>query len=161
MKFETNPADLFSSKAANSIPIRAVTKGDLKAKKSGISAKEREWAKSSNFDGSSGQHCLVPNADGTLHSVLFGLGDGISEKTGFELGRLAGQLPDGTFKLDTEIPNADLGWGLGGYRFAKYKKSKSKPAKLIPDDGRPQRRLIEGSYIARDLINIPLTLMVG
>ena len=159
MKFETNPADLFSSKAANSIPIRAVTKGDLKAKKSGISAKEREWAKSSNFDGSSGQHCLVPNADGTLHSVLFGLGDGISEKTGFELGRLAGQLPDGTFKLDTEISNADLGWALGGYRFAKYKKSKSKSAKLIPDGGRPQRRLIEGSYIARDLINIPASDM--
>ena len=87
------------------------------------------------------------------------MGDGISEKTGFELGRLAGQLPDGTFKLDTEIPNADLGWGLGGYRFAKYKKSKSKPAKLIPDGGRPQRRLIEGSYIARDLINIPASDM--
>ena len=51
-----------------------------------------------------------------------------------------------------------LGFGLGSYRFDKYKTTKTSGAKLlIPQDAEDGeiKRILAGVFLARDLINVP------
>ena len=76
-------------------------------------------------------------------------------------GRLPGLLPQGIYRFDNPTPDirlAALAFALGSYQFARYRKAENRQARLeIPDgvDGDDLSRIVEGVFLARDLINTP------
>jgi leucyl aminopeptidase len=67
-----------------------------------------------------------PDEDGHLGGALFGLGTNPSEQP-YITGKLARSLPAGDWHIETAPLTANrlsLGFGLGSYRFDRYKSEK-------------------------------------
>ncbi len=148
----------FNTKAGETLPIFAVTPAQIEA--GTLDPVALAWARKSHFKADPGALVLVPTADGQLGGALFGLGKNPSE-TPYITGKLARTLPPGDWHIETAplSPNRLLlGFGLGSYRYEKYKKESAPAATLhIPksaDEGHI-RRVIAGFSLARDLINTP------
>jgi leucyl aminopeptidase len=104
---------------------------------------------------------------GRVAGVLFGLGDGAAgEPSGpseLLIGQLPQSLPSGNYRLAGEAGNptlAAIAWGLGSYRYARYKSS-TPPRTVslrLPEgaDRSLATSTIEAVLRGRDLINTPL-----
>jgi len=112
------------------------------------------------FSGAEGELRAQPDAKGKVSFWVLGLGDGSDP---FALAAFAEKLPDGVYRLG-EVPdscggaNAALAWAMGGYAFARYKKSSRKSPRLVLPkgvDGEEISRIAEAVFLARDLINTP------
>ena len=101
----------------------------------------------------------MPNAAGGIAFAVLGLGEGK---------RSAGRWPPSanicrrasiaSRRCRPRPTLATLGWALGTYRFARYRKDgKPAPKLVVPDgvDGAEISRIAEGVFLARDLINTP------
>ncbi len=117
---------------------------------------------SSAFEPKPGRHLLLPSADGALGTVLFGIEhDEDPNKDLFRPGALCGVLPSGSYRFasaphDSRL--AALAFALGCYRFTRYHQQENKQLRLdLPGnvDGEDVSRIVEGVYLARDLINTP------
>src|SRR5690606_32880174 len=78
------------------------------------------------------------------------------------IGQLASSLPQGRYALaePVEAPEtAAIAWGLGAYRFRRYKSNGGEPPPgLVLPNGVSRsavERIVEGIWLARDLINTP------
>src|SRR4029077_531234 len=112
------------------------------------------------FSAKEGESCLIPDAQGGLASAVLGLGKG---EDILALATFAERLPAGAYRF-ADVPAAQggadgaLAWALGTYEFARYKKQKTKGAKLVLPagvDGAEIARIAEGIFLGRDLINTP------
>ena len=148
----------FNTKGGSTLPIFAVTPAHIET--GTIDPIALDWAKKAGFKAESGSLLLIPTAEGHLGGALFGLGTNPSEQP-YIAGRLARALPAGDWHIETAPLTANrlaLGFGLGSYRFDRYKSEKSPPATmLIPSDadGADIKRQLAGVFLARDLINTP------
>jgi leucyl aminopeptidase len=160
--------DIFASDGApgNEIPIwmvgRATALDTLP-----LSPAQRAFAEATGFKGSAKQQALLPGPDGAIAAVLFGLGDGAAgEPCGSSellVGQLAQSLPSGRYRLAQEAQDptlAAIAWGLGGYRFTRYKSKNASPssASLRLPEGADRAlavNTIEAVRLGRDLINTP------
>ena len=132
MKSDKLPAaDIFVAEGAagQQVPIWTVAK-DASLEALPLSAEQRAWAEAVGFKGTAKQQTLLPGPDGRVAGVLFGLGDGAAgEPSGpseLLIGQLAQSLPSGSYRLASEAGNptlAAIAWGLGSYRYARYKSS--------------------------------------
>ncbi|MBY8824224.1 leucyl aminopeptidase family protein [Sphingomonas colocasiae] len=112
------------------------------------------WLRLSGFDGSMGDHLLLPDADGAPAEMLAGIGDGDPADPASYALAVRG-LPAGTYRLiDADAPceAIAIGWALG---------SQGRGAAVAPMLGLPaglDRRtaaLADMDCWARDLINRP------
>ncbi len=148
----------FNTKGGSTLPIFAVTPAHIET--GTIDPIALDWAKRAGYKAESGSLLLVPTAEGHLGGALFGLGTNPSEQP-YITGRLARALPAGDWHIETAPLTANrlaLGFGLGSYRFDRYKSEKSPAATLmIPRDadGADIKRQLAGVFLARDLINTP------
>ncbi|UVF20605.1 leucyl aminopeptidase family protein [Microvirga terrae] len=120
------------------------------------------FAKAQGFEGKAGSHCLLPDTDGGLAGVVFGLNGADSRHSDpFLVGKLPTLLPDGIYRLETGAPDptlATLAWLLGSYSFDRYRRRSEKSVRLVTPDGVDAE---EVSHIAhavvtsRDLVNTP------
>lgn len=125
-------------------------------------APTRAFAKAQGFEAKAGSHCLLPDADGNILGVVFGL-DGKDAKRidPFLPGKLVTLLPDGVYRFETQAPNptlATLAWILGAYSFNRYRKRADKSARLVPPEGvnvDEVSRIADAVITSRDLINTP------
>ncbi len=148
----------FNTSAGKTLPIFAVTPAhiDLGA----IDPIALDWARKAGFKAESGAVLLIPSEDGHLGGALFGLGANPSEAP-FLTGKLARALPAGKWHVETAPLTANrlaLGYGLGSYRFDRYKAAASEaPTLMIPADADSAdiKRQLAGVFLARDLINMP------
>jgi leucyl aminopeptidase len=153
--------------SGNETPIWAVGK-DASLDALPLSAEQRTWVAGVGFKGTAKQQVLVPGADGRVAGVLFGVGDGVAgEPSGTSellFGQLAQSLPAGSYRLaqDPRDPTlAAIAWGLGAYRYARYKTKKNgaAPAASLRLPTGADRDLalntIEAVRLGRDLINTP------
>ena len=122
------------------------------------------WIKASGFGGEAGRFCLVPDAQGQLCAVLVGISraDDI-----YTLSTLPQSLPGGNYRLGISPQDpagivlnpqrAALGWGLGAYRYTRYRKPARAPAQLVVDRAtlRAVASSLKGIYRVRDLVNTP------
>ncbi|UVD56856.1 M17 family metallopeptidase [Rhizobium sp. Pop5] len=148
----------FNTKGGSTLPIFAVTPAHIET--ATIDPIALDWARKAGYKAESGSLLLIPTADGHLGGALYGLGANPSEQP-FITGRLARTLPAGDWHIETAPLTANrlsLGFGLGSYRFDRYKSEKSPMATLmIPRDadGADIKRQLAGVFLARDLINTP------
>ncbi|MEE4378214.1 MAG: leucyl aminopeptidase family protein [Candidatus Competibacteraceae bacterium] len=120
----------------------------------------QRWVDSMGFKAKPNTMCVIPSGNGTVSSVLVGL---TSFEDPWTLGNLPALLPPGDYFLSTDRDSATLerlliGWGLGAYRFTRYKKTQQPSAKLvIPAACNAQsiKHQLKALYEVRDLINTP------
>ncbi|MCF3640495.1 M17 family metallopeptidase [Rhizobium sp. TRM95111] len=152
----------FNSRSGRTLPIFAVTPAHIET--GTIDPIALDWAKKAGFKAEAGALLLVPTADGHLGGALFGLGGNPSEAP-FLTGKLARTLPAGDWHIETAPLTANrlaLGYGLGSYRFDRYRPATSEaPTLLIPADADAAdiKRQLAGMFLARDLINMPTNEM--
>ncbi|WP_413710747.1 leucyl aminopeptidase family protein [Rhizobium sp. Rhizsp82] len=148
----------FNNKGGSTLPIFAVTPAHIET--GTIDPIALDWAKKAGYRAESGSLLLIPTAEGHLGGALFGLGTNPSEQP-YITGKLARSLPAGDWHIETAPLTANrlsLGFGLGSYRFDRYRSEKPAAATLmIPRDADAAdiKRQLAGVFLARDLINTP------
>ena len=118
------------------------------------------WANACDFSGEAGQALMIPGSDGSVAAALFGTGKP-SEATQLDLGALARVLPEGCWQFATPPSNptlSTLAVILGSYVFTRYGKKVGKDIRFVSPKGADDdhvRRVAEGVFLTRDLINTP------
>jgi leucyl aminopeptidase len=147
---------------ATPVPIWFVATDTYAEVREGLSAPARRFAETARFEPKAGQSLLLPDADGALSGVLFGLESADKpEGDRFLPGRLPGLLPAGVYRLANaphDMRLAALAFALGSYKFTRYRKAEANGAQLeLPEgiDGADLSRIAAGVALARDLINTP------
>jgi leucyl aminopeptidase len=148
--------------AASAVPITFVTAATWAEQRGKLDARCRVFAEAAGFEPKAGRHLLLPADDGALAGVLFGL-EGADDplKDAFRPGALATLLPGGVYRFANPPHDprlAALAIALGTYRFTRYRKAEGKDVQLeVPEgvDGDELSRIVEGVFLARDLINTP------
>ena len=157
--------------AAGAVPVWLVAEGQPLEAVEGLSAAQRAWLGAQKFTGAAKKQVLLADAEGRLAGVVLGTGKGATgEPCGpAELitGQLADSLPAGTYKLAGGAGHGELAalsWGLGAYRFGRYKSAESSggQVRLVVPEGVTAARLVnmvEAVWLGRDLINTPASDM--
>ena len=145
--------------SATPVPVIALCEEDLAAWRAGASPLEQGLA-GADFRARPGQVVIVPGPDGKPARVLLGLGGSPGEASAFRT--LAGRLPSGEFRLEgrpgsLEPTDAALAFALGLYRFERYRRRETAPARLhVPGAEEADVASQSGACaLAKDLINTP------
>jgi len=150
---------MFTLSSEQSIPVYTLDAQGLDAWKRSADEKARNWVEASAFQARPGTVLLVPDEQGGLARVLAGRepGDRL-----WALAHLPAVLPAGSYHLESdwsaaETERAAIGWGLGCYRFDRYKAMDRPGARLVVAQSSEQRirTLVESSALVRDLVNTP------
>ena len=152
-----------------SIPIW-LARNPTWAKTAPLSDAQRAWVEAHGFKAAARKHLLLPAPDGALAGAVLGLGEerpgDPMDKPELALGQLAGVLPAGLYHLADTIADAELAavaWGLGAYRFRRYKPADGEGiARLQVPQGVDRARAlsqVEAVWLGRDLINTPASDM--
>ena len=161
------PADILlapdQAKGARPVWLVGEAAADLEA----LGQQERAWLEQLRFKGTPKRFAVLPGATGEIAGAVLGIGKGrTGEPAGpgdLLAGALPGQLPPGIYKLAGTLTSPELAaiaWGLGAYRFRRYKTAAGNdaPAQLqLPAgvDAARVRAIVEAVWLARDLINTP------
>ena len=151
-------------RAQRAVPLIAVSVNHLRGVLAKLGAGATQWARQCEFRGEPGRFCLVPDPRGKLRCVLVGVGrvDDL-----YSLAGLPYALPAGTYRIDSSriesgAPHLDparaaLGWGLGAYRYERYRRSRRGPARLAVDAATltSVAPALAASWQVRDLVNTP------
>ena len=149
-----------------SVPIHLLRSASDIEVISDLSAQQQAWIESCQFKASRRTHLLLPDSEGRISKVLFGVGShGEAEPCGpseFLLGDLATKLPEGSYQIGAGFDDkeaAAIAWGLGAYKFSRYKSNaKGQPPNLLLDgdmNGDRIRTITQSVWLGRDLINTP------
>jgi len=138
--------------------ITCVWQGD-KSQLATLSEHQSNWLKAVKFEGKAGELVAVPSSDGDIDQYVFGMGERAKAHP-MVTGLAAAQLKDGEFDLQGEFVDANmaaLGFRLGGYQFANFKKIDTKVTlgKTQGADASEVALMAEAAELARDLINRP------
>src|ERR1700722_6419973 len=153
-------SSLLARASKKAIPVTLVGEEDLAAWLKRQPPRVKRWLEGHSFKAKPGSFVVVPDDAGKAARVVVGLS---SPPSLWDLADLPYKLPAGIYKLDWDGPFAfqewlALGWQLGTYKYARYKKKKDKPAQLAPSSGADAakiQRYAESIFLARDLINTP------
>ncbi len=120
----------FTDHARGAVPITPVTPRGFARWRGRQPARVRTWLDRIGFAPRPGRSALVPGTDGRIQRVIVSVHDG---EVMAAFGALARRLPRGTYRLDgrADAVGAAIGWGLGPYRFTRYRKKKTERAVLV------------------------------
>jgi leucyl aminopeptidase len=125
------------------------------------------WLRGNGFRAERGRVLLLPTPTGDLAGVLLGIGrmESHAELSPQHVSVLPERLPSGAYALADALPPASataaaIGWGMGSYRFERYKTPGGRPpvAQLVMPKGADAdevKRVVAADLLARDLINTP------
>lgn len=121
----------------------------------------RAWADANGFKGEAGQVLVLPGTDGAIGGALLGTGNADGPYAGLAAASLARKLPEGSWHFANAPADPDLamqGLAMGGYAFTRYGAKPSPQIRFALPDGADMartRRIADGVFLARDLINTP------
>lgn len=143
-------------------PILFVTKSTWDSLRETLPPAQRRFATTSGFTAKPGAYLALPDPDGAVAQIVFGLDDdGARSRDPFRPGALPGLLPSGTYRFANAPQDAELAalaFALGCYRFARYRKAEVPDVRLVPPEGVDAveiDRIANAVTVARDLINTP------
>ena len=156
----TRPADLLKpDQGQPATDLHLVDKSTFDKWLQALPAPAREAAKAQGFKGDGFQLAILPG-ERDRWSAALGVAN-VEELSVWCLAKAAESLPEGTYRVAGRGPGpAVLGWLLGQYRFARYRKDKDpKGARILLTD-EPARidetvALAESTHLVRDLVNTP------
>ena len=138
------------------LPLHVMTSAAFADWSARQSATLQAWLSAQQFTAAAGSHALLPGSDGLAGAVL-GIGDAHDP---FAYAHAPYALPAGDWRLadplDSDATAAlQLGWGLGSYRFTRYRDATRAPARLVCDVDADAAAQLAACIRARDLINTP------
>ena len=137
--------------------LHIVQAGDFAQWRAAQPAAVQGWLDAQGFDAAAGTHALLPGADGIAGAVI-GVGDPLDP---YAYAHAPAALPTGDWSLATTPEPAHLhalrlGWGLGTYRFTRYKPGGKAPAQLVLDASDAEAVDVLAACVrVRDLVNTP------
>ena len=117
----------------------------------------RQWVQAHAFDAAPASWLTLPRQGEAEPGAILGLGD---RHDPFSYAHAPFALPAGAWQ-PAQAPDAEaaaalaLGWGIGSYRFDRYRKAPRAPAQLAIDADEDTVALIEACRRVRDLVNTP------
>lgn len=147
----------FTTDSANALPLHVMEREQFAAWRAQQSPALVAWLDAQHFNGSGGSVVLLPGEHG-LAGAIVGVGD---PGDAYAYAHAPFALPEGTvWQLADALPaNIEtllhLGWGLGSYRFARYRKPNRAPAQLVASPAAEVRDVITASLRVRDWVNTP------
>jgi leucyl aminopeptidase len=139
-------------------PLHIVTRADFAEWRAAQPAAVGTWLDAQGFDGSAYSAQLVPDTDGRIAAAVLGVADRFDPAA---YGHAPYMLPARTYRLADRLDAAEtaalqLGWGLGSYRFSRYKQPLRAPAMLlIEHDIDDVLDELAACLRVRDLVNTP------
>ncbi len=131
---------------------------------------QRRWLDAHAFKPASRRIVTLPDGDGGIAGVVAGAAPATRAhlpadpmaQPALLLGQLAQSLPPATYRLADALPDASLAataWGLGAYRYRRYKTNEPEPIARLQwpggIDSKRVRAIVDGCGFGRDLINTP------
>jgi leucyl aminopeptidase len=152
----------FAPPSAAAIPIWFASPDNWEALRETIGASAVRFAAACGFEPKAGRVQWLPDAEGGLGGVLYGLADrGARGRDPMAPGKLAGVLPEGTYRFANaahEPELAALAFLLGLYRFERYRADPAPRPHLVAPEGVDAariERIAEAVAFGRDLVNTP------
>lgn len=149
----------FIAKPKHAARVHLFTSAGFKALQDDPFPSARAIASAQDFTGGAGQVVLVPGDDGSIQSVLFGLGGG---KDALAVAALSARMPEGDYEIADDggqpFEQIAAAWADGAYRFERYKTTRTKPPRLKVPGGKEGERLSRQADAAahlRDMVNTP------
>ncbi|MBW8182386.1 leucyl aminopeptidase family protein [Shewanella nanhaiensis] len=121
----------------------------------------KNWLSTTQFNGKG--MSLIPDANGELTQVIFVSSE---PESYWVCGDLVNQLPAGQYQLkasEEQLKVAAFSWGLGAYKFDRYKKNEKTYPTLVIDNQEiveQAQKLVRSVSIVRDLVNTPAADMM-
>lgn len=123
----------------------------------------RAWLEEARFQPEVQRFCWLPAAEGVPRVLAV-----VDRAPLQSLAWLPQRLPEGRYRLEAPADGeagflAVLGWGLGAYRFERYRAAKRRPATLLLPDTVDSAELaaeLAAVSLVRDLINTPAADML-
>jgi len=153
----TLPAGL-TLDSTDALSLHIVTRADFAEWRAAQPTAVGTWLDAQGFDGSAYSAQLVPDTDGRIAAAVLGVADRFDPAA---YGHAPYLLPARTYRLADRLDAAEtaalqLGWGLGSYRFSRYKQPLRAPATLlIEHDIDEVLAELTACLRVRDLVNTP------
>ncbi|MCD9085590.1 M17 family metallopeptidase [Stenotrophomonas sp. SY1] len=151
------PINAFTSDASNALPLYVLDRDGFAAWNAQQPAAIQAWLAAQQFNAAASSVALLPGNDGIAGAVL-GVGD---RADAYAYAHAPFALPAGSHwqlanELDAaSVTNLQLGWGLGSYRFARYRKPARTPAQLLAAPAQEVLDVISACLRVRDWVNTP------
>lgn len=146
-----------SAAEADAMPLHPCRPAALEALASRLGPLAAAWLRATGFAAKPQQLALLPGPDGALAGAVIGLGT--EPVTPWSFGALPMTLPEGTtwrLAMPEASAEAVLGWGLGAYRFARFRPVGRAAARLVLPAGTEAAVIaVEAAWRVRDLVNTP------
>ena len=148
----------YTAPTDDALPLHIVTRGDYACWRSAQPEAMVAWLDAHGFDASANTALVVPGADGAMAAAVVGVTDPL-DPYGYAHAPFA--LPPRAWRLvdhfDAERrAMLQLGWGLGSYRFQRYRTAPRLPAQLVIDgDAAAVFDELAACLRVRDLVNTP------
>lgn len=146
------------------IPIYVCRPDDWSQVGRQLTLAQRKFAQARSFSGEAGQRVSLPDAEGNIDCVLYGVGAIAKDDIGpIRAGQIPGFLSKGLYYFN-HLPGdwsprlAATGWGMGAYKFDRYLQDPAEfPILLLESDANPRetQALVSAIHLGRDLINTP------
>lgn len=149
-------------------PVHICRPDGLDTVREKLTETQRNYLTNFGFSASVGQLVYVPDTDGSIACVAFGVG----KENGFangemRAGTLGQDLSEGVYEIasqpeDWSAPLLATAWGMGAYKFSKYLKDVPTPPILVLDEGMDADETIATAgalHNGRDYINTPASDM--
>ena len=150
---------IFVNTAETKIPVHLIQSSDWESVAKSLDPAIRLFAEAQKFEAIAGQTVLMPTEDGSIGTVLFGLGKASSPLT---VATLAGKLPEADYEIaaspkDWPTSWTAAGWADGAYRFDRYLTKKAAPPRLVLSGSGLETAIRDSDAInmLRDLVNTP------
>lgn len=144
-----------------SIPIVLLIQAEFSAWLKTQSERVKNLVATYDYAAKPNTFCLLTDANGKLEKVLLG----VKQRTDLAaVGVLPHALPTNNYHFyapdlqPQELQRAAIAWGMGSYKFSKYKKNASLKAKLVLTtayNSQEIKTILNAIYLVRDLINTP------
>ena len=151
------PINGFTTDASHALPLYVLDRDGFAAWAATQPAAVQAWLSSQQFNAAPNSVALLPGSDGIAGAVL-GVGD---RADAYAYAHAPFALPAGTtWQLanaldDAAVTNLQLGWGLGSYRFARYRTPARAPAQLLASPAQEVLDVVGACLRVRDWVNTP------
>lgn len=141
---------------ADALPLYCVEQSGFDAWRQAQVAAHGTWLDAQRFTAAAGSLSLLPGENGIAGAVI-GVGDALDP---FAYAHAPYALPPGDYRLASTLADdaqaaLHLGWGLGAYRFTRYKEPTREPARLCGAINAETLDVLNACLRVRDLVNTP------
>lgn len=157
------PEDAYVAASDTALPLHVVQTGALDAWRASHPPATGQWLDAQRFTAASGSVLLLPGVHADQELGIAGAVLGVSDlHDPFAYAHAPYALPPGDWRIESEsLEDAarralQLGWGLGAYRFTRYKQATRAPARLVLDAADAETAaVLAACWRVRDLVNTP------